>query len=221
MGFVFPDCNLYTDAEKDMLLFSLDYTFYFVYSLYIMIKKSKMKNRNAMLAIIFTVCFGMHALKAQSIYFSFTNGTHTSYALSTVRSITFTGDVMHLNKTDGTTDSWNVNAIGNYNYTGFDSGVQEAGSKAISELSVYPNPTKGPINLQYQVQQAGEVKIEITDITGKLIKTLPQKQQAIGNYTVTWNGADANGNFINSGIYFCKITIGNTSISKKIIITNQ
>ena len=39
---------------------------------------------------------------AESIYFSFTDGTQAAYNLTTVRNITFTGDVMNLTKTDGT-----------------------------------------------------------------------------------------------------------------------
>lgn len=180
-----------------------------------------MKNINAVIVVVFMVCLSPLYLKAQSIYFSFKDGTRTVYATSDVRSVTFTNDVMNLNKRNGTVDSWNVNTISYYNYNGFASGVQEIGNQVLSDLLVYPNPTQGSINIQYQVQQVGDVIIELRDINGKLIKTLSQKQQGIGNYTITWNGTDDNGNYINSGVYLCRIIIGNTDISKKIIITNQ
>ena len=179
-----------------------------------------MKNRNSVIVIIFFIHSFIHVLNAQSIFFTFKDGTHSSYSLSEVSSITFTNDIMNLNKKNGTKDSWNVNTIRNYNYKSFDVSVPEVEKNVLSDFLVYPNPTEGSISLQYQVQQAGNVIIELRDINGKLIKTLSQKQQAIGNYTITWNRADDNGNYINSGVYLCRIIICNTDISKKIIITN-
>jgi flagellar hook assembly protein FlgD len=180
-----------------------------------------MKNKYVLLLISFTVLIGIPMLKAQTIYISFKDGTRTSYSLSNVRSITLANDLMNLNKKDGTTDSWNVNSIGNYNYSGFESGVKTLEIKSLKDLSVYPNPTNGSINIQYQLQQPAEPIIELLDINGKLIKALPQQHQEIGNYTLTWNGSGDNDNYINAGIYFCRIMIGNESISKKIIVTNK
>ena len=64
---------------------------------------------------------------AQSIYFSFKDGTQAAYNITDVRNITYTGDVMNLLKTDGTTISWNVSTIGNYRY--------EQGTVGISEIN--------------------------------------------------------------------------------------
>lgn len=175
-----------------------------------------MSLRNVILFVAFSFCF---SAQAQSIYFNFKDGTHSSYLLSDVRSITFTGDVMNLNKTNGTTDSWNVSTIGNYNFNGFLTNIKNPADKGQSNFYVYPNPAKGPINLQYEVKQAEEVTIEITDLNGKLLRSLPQKQQLHGNYTITWAGTDDSGNYITSGIYFCRIIMSDISITKKLIIT--
>ncbi|MGZ3867203.1 MAG: T9SS type A sorting domain-containing protein [Bacteroidia bacterium] len=170
--------------------------------------------------ILLITCIGFSATRAQSIYFNFKNSTQTSYLLTDVRSITFTGDVMHLNKTNGTTDSWNVNTIGNYNYSSFTNNIQKGIAPAQNDLFVYPNPANGPITFQYEIKQAGDVVIEISDVNGKVLKSLTQKHQNQGSYKISWNGADESGSFVTSGVYLCKTIINGNSLTKKLIITN-
>ena len=177
-----------------------------------------MKNTITALTIIFMAVLCIPALNAQNIYFNFKDGTNASYAISDVRTITFTGNMMNLNKWDGTTFSWNVNTIGNYNYSGFTSVPQ--GTIASDDVLIYPNPANGPISIQYKIESANEALVEFIDINGKTVKTFPQKQNKAGSYTVIWDGLDQKGSYTKSGIYFCRITIGGKVISKKLIITN-
>jgi hypothetical protein len=59
------------------------------------------------------------------------------------------------------------------------------------------------------------VTLKIYDILGKEIAQLVDEKQSPGNYEVRW---DASGN--PSGIYFYRLTSGNFSITKKMILIN-
>jgi flagellar hook assembly protein FlgD len=178
-----------------------------------------MKNKKIITYLLLVSLFFTQALWAQNIYLNFKNGNYASFALSDVRSITFTNDtVMNLNKWDGTTYSWGVNSITNYNYSGFTNNVQEAANR--NDVLIYPNPGNAPVTIQYQLNSSGKVIIEITDINGKTVKTFSEKQNLAGNYTIAWDGKNANGSLAMAGVYLCKITTAQKTITKKLILTN-
>ena len=52
---------------------------------------------------------------------------------------------------------------------------------------------------------AENVRIDIVNLLGQNVKTLVNKMQAPGSYTFKWNGKDANGISLNSGMYFAVI----------------
>lgn len=94
------------------------------------------------------------------------------------------------------------------------------GSLSISENNnyntsiIYPNPVIKTANIEYNVYKKALVKINIYDISGRLIKCLLNKYQDAGNYKEALNTED-----LNSGIYFYNININNNfSINKKFTI---
>jgi hypothetical protein len=171
--------------------------------------------KNILLSAIFVISFGLTASTAQNIYFNFNDGTYAAYALSNVRSITYSDDIMNLNKTDGTTDSWSVTQISNFNYNGF-TGVQEEDNELAGVL-IFPNPSTSTTTVEYQINKPGSVVIELRDLTGKLIKILQKEHTTSGTYTTV---LDATENYLQAGSYFCRISLGKQTISKQLIITN-
>ena len=92
---------------------------------------------------------------------------------------------------------------------------------AIAELGQnYPNPFNPETNIAYNIQQAGDVTIEVFNVKGQLVKTLVDGYQTSGNHTATWNGKDANNSSVASGVYFYKMKVGGryTSTKKMILL---
>ena len=58
-------------------------------------------------------------------------------------------------------------------------------------------------------------RLTVYDITGRLVKTLVDKQQPAGTYKVEWNASREK---IASGIYFYKLKIGNYETAKKLVL---
>ncbi|RUA10433.1 MAG: hypothetical protein DSY82_04835, partial [Flavobacteriia bacterium] len=80
----------------------------------------------------------------------------------------------------------------------------------------YPNPVAGHSTIKYTILQPGNVKLSIYDYTGREIKTLVNEYKNEGDYEVQFNF-----NNVTSGLYFCKLTMGDLSQSVKILIKNK
>ncbi len=79
----------------------------------------------------------------------------------------------------------------------------DAGTKLPTEFSitgVYPNPFNSSAIINYALPQSQRVSVQLYDLSGRLVETLYDDLQTVGNHSVTWNS----GNF-GSGIYLLRI----------------
>lgn len=100
--------------------------------------------------------------------------------------------------------------------TGIDDLELMPGKYSISQN--YPNPFNPTTRIQYSIPVRSNVKLEVYDIVGKLVKVLSNKQQEAGTHIVSWNGRDHLNNTVASGIYFLKIHAGNFLKTIKMVL---
>jgi alkaline phosphatase D len=82
-------------------------------------------------------------------------------------------------------------------------------------FSVYPNPTASTIHVNYGLNKSALVSINITNLEGKVIKTLtPSQKQAAGIY----NLKDYFVGDLNTGVYFLNIKTDESNVARKIVI---
>jgi hypothetical protein len=77
--------------------------------------------------------------------------------------------------------------------------------------SNYPNPFNNGTLIQYNIPRNLANKrtgLSIYDVRGKLVITLLDKPLPSGNYFTRWNGSDANGLPVATGIYFYSLSAG-------------
>ncbi|MBN1782057.1 aryl-sulfate sulfotransferase [bacterium] len=67
-------------------------------------------------------------------------------------------------------------------------------------LSVYPNPFNPNTSVRFSVPEACLVWIDIVDVRGRTIRTLPQERCESGYHTRKLSGTD-----LCSGVYFCRL----------------
>jgi hypothetical protein len=79
----------------------------------------------------------------------------------------------------------------------------------------YPNPFNPNTNIKYQITNnlPRQVTVKIFDILGKEIATLVNEKQSPGTYEVNWDGSA-----YPSGVYFYKLTAGDFTETKKMIL---
>ncbi|UCF06029.1 MAG: T9SS type A sorting domain-containing protein [bacterium] len=82
----------------------------------------------------------------------------------------------------------------------------------------YPNPFNPVTTLSYHLPEAGRVVLEIFDVSGRRLIGLVDKDQEPGHYEVTWDGRDAGGVQVSSGVYFYRLRAGVKTISRKMAV---
>ncbi|MCP4634602.1 MAG: T9SS type A sorting domain-containing protein [candidate division Zixibacteria bacterium] len=80
-------------------------------------------------------------------------------------------------------------------------------------LSNYPNPFNSSTNIRYLLNEDSSVKLEIYNLQGQKIALLFEGYQRTGFHQVKWNAND-----FTSGIYFYKLSIGNNSSTKRMLL---
>ncbi|MBC8526382.1 MAG: T9SS type A sorting domain-containing protein [Candidatus Cloacimonetes bacterium] len=73
-----------------------------------------------------------------------------------------------------------------------------------------PNPFNSKTSISYYLPESSNVKLQIYNIKGQLVRTLINRPEGIGYHTIQCDAKD-----FNSGIYFYKITLGGYSDVKK------
>lgn len=89
--------------------------------------------------------------------------------------------------------------------------VVELGGVTPSEFSVdgaVPNPFNPSTSIRYRLPEAADVSVKVFNTAGQHIATLAEGFQPAGNYAATWNGLDASGNAVASGVYLFTVQAG-------------
>ena len=90
-------------------------------------------------------------------------------------------------------------------------------------LANYPNPFNPETWIPYQLTTAAEVLITIYDIRGSVVRRLDLGHQTAGYYTeqrraAYWDGKNALGEPVASGVYFYTLTAGDFTATRKLLI---
>ncbi|UCH82626.1 MAG: T9SS type A sorting domain-containing protein, partial [Candidatus Latescibacterota bacterium] len=91
--------------------------------------------------------------------------------------------------------------------------------KTIALYQNVPNPFNPTTVIRYDIDKDGtDVSLIIFDVGGRLVRTLVDEPQDAGKRTVRWEGKDARGNTVSSGVYFYRLTAGNRTLTKKMVL---
>ncbi|MCW8812554.1 MAG: T9SS type A sorting domain-containing protein, partial [Chlorobium sp.] len=77
----------------------------------------------------------------------------------------------------------------------------------------YPNPFNPITRIRYQLPEPAFVTIKVYDVLGNEIESLLRDEKIAGSYEVEFDGSA-----LTSGIYYYRITEGNFSQTKKMIL---
>jgi hypothetical protein len=82
----------------------------------------------------------------------------------------------------------------------------------------YPNPFNPTTTVSYYLPESNRVVLGIYDAAGRHIVELVDGYQPKGTREVEWDGRDAKGNLLESGVYFLRLATGRMKVSKKIVL---
>ena len=87
--------------------------------------------------------------------------------------------------------------------------------KTVEVYQNYPNPFNPETWIPYKLNQSSDVKISIYSSIGEQIRTFDLGLQTQGDKKLHWDGKNAKGESVASGIYFYQFDAGNTQIVRK------
>ena len=95
--------------------------------------------------------------------------------------------------------------------------------KKTALLPNHPNPFNPETWIPYQLAEPADVTISIYAADGRLVRTLTLGNQPVGIYesrsrAAYWNGRNAFGEPVASGVYFYTLTAGNFTATRKMLI---
>ena len=82
----------------------------------------------------------------------------------------------------------------------------------------FPNPFNPQTTIRFGLDEAGPVTLRIYDPAGRLVATILDETIPAGHYSETWDGKDANGSAVSSGVYFYKLDTGSNIQTRKMIL---
>lgn len=81
----------------------------------------------------------------------------------------------------------------------------------------YPNPFNPTTLINYRIRKAGNVTLEIYNVSGQLIRVLLQEAQPEGTHSVVWDGRNSSGLTVPSGVYLYRLRAGDFVSTKKML----
>ena len=78
---------------------------------------------------------------------------------------------------------------------------------------LYPNPFNPVLNIDFEINQAGLVKVEISDITGAIVNIVYDGYMTMGKHQKSWNSEN-----LPSGVYLVSLQAGENSLTSKVVL---
>ena len=84
--------------------------------------------------------------------------------------------------------------------------------------SNYPNPFNPSTTIKYQLPEAADVRLEVFNVVGQVVKTLVAGNEGAGRYTVSWDATNDSNQSLGSGIYFYRLVAGDFQQVNKMLL---
>jgi subtilisin family serine protease len=66
-----------------------------------------------------------------------------------------------------------------------------------------------------------QVSLSVYDVKGRLVRRLYDGVKTAGDHVVDWDGLDERGIAVSSSVYYYKLSVGGTSVSKKLVLIRR
>ncbi len=81
-----------------------------------------------------------------------------------------------------------------------------------TDVTVYPNPFAGTTEVKFNLKSDASVSAVVTDLSGRTVATVPASQMAAGSQTIAIDG-----NSFDAGVYNVTLSVGNETMTKRIV----
>jgi hypothetical protein len=102
-------------------------------------------------------------------------------------------------------------------------GTQPTGADGSAPLTFalgqnFPNPFNPTTTISFSIAERARVNLSVYDLSGGLVRTLVDDVLSAGVKETVWDGRDARGNPVSSGVYFYRLKAGDKVMTKKMVL---
>jgi hypothetical protein len=97
-------------------------------------------------------------------------------------------------------------------------GAPPAGPRAARLLPNVPNPFNPTTRLVWELDAAGPARLDVLDVSGRLVRRLVNGPVAAGRHEADWEGRAPTGRTLASGIYVVRLQAGDLAASRRITL---
>jgi len=84
---------------------------------------------------------------------------------------------------------------------------------------IFPNPFNPRTQIAYDLPAPARVSLDVYSASGRRVRTLvDDAPRDAGSHAALWDGTDANGNRVASGVYLCRLEVDGETITKKMLL---
>lgn len=82
----------------------------------------------------------------------------------------------------------------------------------------FPNPFNPETTIIYSIKETATVTLAVYDVAGRRVRELVDGRRTPGIHRAVWDGTNSRGERVASGVYFCKLTAGSFTATKKMVM---
>lgn len=102
--------------------------------------------------------------------------------------------------------------------TGIDDAPASATPQEFRLLGNYPNPFNPETTIAFELAQSSPVRLEIYNVVGQRLVLLIDEVREAGSHRIVWNGRDAQGRQLPTGIYLLKLQAGTQTAIRRMTL---
>ncbi|MBN1292941.1 MAG: T9SS type A sorting domain-containing protein [Candidatus Latescibacteria bacterium] len=89
---------------------------------------------------------------------------------------------------------------------------------AVNITGNYPNPFNPSTTINFALNDGGFTSVLIYNIMGQKVRTLVSEFLNPGVHEIVWDGRDESGNAVSSGVYMCRLKMGEQAVTKQMMM---
>lgn len=93
-----------------------------------------------------------------------------------------------------------------------------AGDGLLAGLSAWPNPAAAAVGLRFALRAEAEARLDVYDLGGRRVRCLVAERLPAGECSLQWDGRDAAGRRVASGVYLLRLSAGRETRSARVVI---
>jgi hypothetical protein len=82
----------------------------------------------------------------------------------------------------------------------------------------FPNPFNPVTKIVFGLDRPASISLRVYDVAGRLVRSIAEGERAAAHYSEAWDGRDASGRTVASGLYFYRLDAGTFTQTRKMIL---